>query len=105
MNEEELLSLAAGNAADILNAGTDLGTITTDGDGENWANLSITVSTDKSAVLTVDGVDTNLEGEYPAINILGGEGERNLFAIVAKIMAPCTSLLCIVAHPCILAPY
>ena len=84
LNEEELLSLAAGNAADILNAGTDLGTITTDGDGDNWANLSITVSTDKSAVLTVDGVDTNLEGEYPAINILGGEGERNLFAIVAR---------------------
>jgi hypothetical protein len=84
LNEDELLSLAAGNVADILNAGTDLGTITTDGDGENWANLSITVSTDKSAILTVDGVDTNLEGEYPAINPFAAEGERNLFAIVAR---------------------
>ena len=84
LNEEELLSLASGNVGDVLNAGTELGTFTTSEFQGNWANLTIVVSTDKSAKLYAGGTVTNLEGEYPAINPLAAEGERNLFAIVAR---------------------
>ena len=84
LTESEIQSISSGGS--ILDAGTDLGIVTTSTDPGNWANFSITQSTAGTVTFTFDGQDQLVNGlTLDTINLdATGGASRNVYAILAQ---------------------